>query len=150
LEALGNGFQPTGRGFHVLVVDDNEDTAEILCALLGIWGYQCRACYNAVAGLRVACELHPDCLIVDIDMPGFAGHTLARQLRLQPGFDRVILLALSFHSDEAHVKCSQEAGFDFHIVKPMDEAQIRRLKKLMGVFYELVKFRARQKHRLGK
>ena len=138
MEAQGTGFQATGRGFHVLVVDDNEDTAESLCALLRIWGYQCQACYDAVAGLRAACELPRDCLVVDIDMPGFVGHTLAQKVRTQPGFDRVILVAFTLHSDEAHVQSSREAGFDFHLVKPMEQEQIKRLKKLMDSLSELV------------
>jgi CheY-like chemotaxis protein len=138
LEAQGTGFQATGRGFHVLVVDDDKDTAESLCALLRIWGYQCQACYEIEAGLRAACELHPDCLVVDIDTPGLVGQTLAQELRIQPGFDRVILVALTFNSDAAHVQCSQEAGFDFHLVKPMVEVQIKWLRRLMDSLNEQV------------
>jgi DNA-binding response OmpR family regulator len=143
LEAQGTGFHATGRGFHVLVVDDDQDTAEILCALLRIWGYQSEALYDAIHGLQFACEHHPECLIVDIDIPGFAGHTLARELRLQPGFDRVNLIALSFHSDDAHIRCSLEAGFDFYFVKPMEQAQFRSLKELMGSLSEVVQFTAK-------
>jgi CheY-like chemotaxis protein len=138
LEPQGTGFQPIERGFHVLVVDDDQDAAERFCALLRIWGYQSEACCDATTVLQAAWEHHPDCLIIDIDMPGLVGHTLAREVREQPGFDCVILIALSLYSDEAHVRCSREAGFHFHFVKPMGRVPIRRLKYQMETVKELV------------
>src|SRR3954447_24516167 len=106
MEAQGTGSHPTGRGFHVLVVEDDQDAAESLCALLRIWGYECEACNDAIAGLRAAWDHRPDCLLIDIDMPGSVGFTLARKVRMQPGFDRVKLVALTFHAEEAHVRRS--------------------------------------------
>jgi CheY-like chemotaxis protein len=138
LEAEGPGYQPTGRGFHVLVVDEDRDAAECLCALLRIWGYQSEACYDDTDGLRLACEYQPDCLVVDIDIPDLVGHKLARKLRMHLGLGRVRLVALTLHSDDANVQFSREAGFDFHFVKPMSKFQIQRLKMLMDTLSELV------------
>jgi CheY-like chemotaxis protein len=138
LEAQAPGFQPTGREFHVLVVDDNRDAAESLCALLRIWGYQSEPCDDVVEALRLARELRLDCLVVDVDMPGLIGHALAQGIRMQPGFERVKLVALSFRSDDRHVKSSQNAGFDLHFTKPMSKVQIQRLKTLIDGLSERV------------
>jgi DNA-binding response OmpR family regulator len=130
LEAQGLEDQPTGRRFHVLVVHDDTDIGDRLCALLRIWGYQSEACSDATDGLRLASQLHPDCLVVDADMPGLVSHTLARELRMRPGFDDVTLVALSFHPDDEHVRFARDAAFDFHFIKPMTKRLMRR--RLMG------------------
>ena len=71
-------------------------------------------------------------------MPGLDGYELARTLRTQPGLGRAKLVALTFHSDETHVRSSREAGFDFHFVKPMEPMQIKMLRRLMDTLNELV------------
>jgi CheY-like chemotaxis protein len=138
LEAQEPGFHPTGRGFRVLVVDDDRVAAENLCALLRIWGYQSEACDDVIDGLQLTCELSPDCLVVDIDMPGLVGHALAQELRVQPDLSRVKLVALSFHADDPYVQFSRESGFDFHFAKPMTKLQVQRLKALMHILSERV------------
>jgi CheY-like chemotaxis protein len=138
LEAQGLGYQSTGKTeFHVLVVDDDRDTAESLCALLRIWGYQSEASCDAMHALRLACEYNPDCLMVDVDMPGMVGHTLAEKLRMHPGFGRVKFVALSLHPDDVHVHYSRAAGFDFHFIKPMGKVQMKRLRMLIDVLSAL-------------
>jgi CheY-like chemotaxis protein len=64
-------------------------------------------------------------------MPGLLGHALAQELRVQPSFERVKLVALSFQNDVQHVQYSRESGFDFHFAKPMTKVHIQRLKTLM-------------------
>jgi len=127
LENQGTGFQLTGRAIHVLVVDDNRDAADSLCMLLRLWGYDCQAAYHGAAGLQAACDYRPDCLLLDIAMPGLDGYTLARKVRAQPGLDRAKLVALTAYSDETHVRRSQEAGFDLHLIKPTEPMEMRRL-----------------------
>jgi CheY-like chemotaxis protein len=138
LEAPAKGHQPTERDLHVLVVDDDNDAAENLCALLRFWGYQSQARYDAVSALSAARDHHPDCVLVDIDMPGLAGYRLAQRLRMQPGVDGTKLVALSTHADEPHVACSREAGFDFYFTKPIEPRDIGRLKRLMDTLNQLV------------
>jgi CheY-like chemotaxis protein len=77
-------------------------------------------------------------LVVDIDTLGLVGHALAQVLRVQPGFERVELVVLSFHSDDPHVQFARESGFDFHLAKPMSKVQIQGLKMLMDTPSELV------------
>jgi len=95
--------------------------------LLRLWGYDCQAAYHGAAGLQAACDYRPDCLLLDIAMPGLDGYTLARKVRAQPGLDRAKLVALTAYSDETHVRRSQEAGFDLHLIKPTEPMEMRRL-----------------------
>jgi two-component system OmpR family response regulator len=139
LENQGTESEVTEKKLHVLVVDDNRDAADSLCTLLRLWGHDCRAAYNEEAGLEAACDYRPDCLMLDIDMPGLKGYTLARRVRTQPGLDRVKLVGLTVYSDEVHVHCAQEAGFDFHFSKPIEHLGIKRLKRLMDTLDELVR-----------
>jgi CheY-like chemotaxis protein len=127
LEYQAKGLELTKWGFHVLVVDDNRDAADSLCMLLRLWGYSCRATYDGKAGLKAASEHRPDCLLLDIAMPGMDGYTLARRVRAQPCLDNARLVALTAFSDETHVHLSQEAGFDYLFVKPTDPLEIKSL-----------------------
>ena len=135
MDAQKTGFQLRSRDLHVLVVDDNKDAADSLCMLLRLWGYDCRAAYDGATGLQAACTYQPDCLLLDIAMPGLDGYTLARRVRAQPDLDRAKLVALTSFSSETHVRRSQEVGFDFHLVKPTDPLEIKRL---MDTLNELV------------
>ena len=137
LENQGTGLQLTGRALHVLVVDDNRDAADSLCMLLRLWGYDCRVAYDGAAGLQAACDYRPDCLLIDIAMPGLDGYTLARRVRTQPGLDRAKLVALTAFSDETHVRRSQEAGFHFHLVKPTEPLEIERLMNMLNELIRL-------------
>jgi CheY-like chemotaxis protein len=108
-------------------VDDNRDFANSLSMLVRLWGYECRAAYDGAVGLQAACDFRPDCLLLDIAMPGLDGYMLAREVRAQPGLDRAKLVAITAYSDETHDYSSQAAGFDYNFVKPPDLLEIKRL-----------------------
>jgi CheY-like chemotaxis protein len=105
--------------------------------LLRLWGYDCRVAYDGAAGLRAACDYQPDCLLLDIAMPGLDGFGLARAVRAQPGLERAKLVALTAFSDEAHVQRSQKAGFHLHLVKPTDPLEIKRQMDMLSKVVEL-------------
>src|SRR5262245_40482509 len=105
--------------------------------LLRLWGYDCRVAYDGEAGLRAASDYQPDCLLLDIAMPGMDGCTLARAVRAQPGLERAKLIALTAYSDEEYVRCSREAGFDLHLVKPTDPLEIKRLMDTLNELIQL-------------
>ena len=105
---------------RVLVVDDNQDAADSLAMLLRLWGYHCRVSYDGQSALQMTWEFRPDCLILDINMPGMDGCTVARRLREVPELSGVKLVALTAYSDETHVRRIQQAGFDYHLVKSED------------------------------
>jgi CheY-like chemotaxis protein len=114
---------------RVLVVDDNADAADSLCALLRLWGYEARAAYDGTAGLELASALVPDCLFLDIGLPGIDGYELARRLRQHPVLSKAKLVALSAYAD---VERSRAAGFDHHLVKPADPQEVEALLKMMA------------------
>jgi two-component system, OmpR family, response regulator len=119
------------QGLRVLVVDDNRDAANSLAALLNLWGYDCRVSYDGDTALHTARKYRPDCLLLDINMPGMDGCTVARRLRRESNLAQVKLVALTAYSDENHARRIREAGFDHHIVKPADIEELQRLLKMM-------------------
>lgn len=116
---------------RVLVVDDNRDAADSLCILLKMWGFEARAVYDGTAGLEAARAGAPDCLVLDINMPGLDGFALARAVRRQPGLERVKLIALTAYSDAEHARRIREAGFDHYLVKPAPPGDIERILKML-------------------
>jgi CheY-like chemotaxis protein len=117
------------RGLRVLVVDDNADAADSLCTLLRLWGYEAHVAYNGTTGLEVASAVLPDCMFLDIGLPGIDGYDLARRLRAHPALNRAKLVALSAYSDRER---SRAAGFDQHLVKPADPREVEALLKMMA------------------
>ena len=110
-----------GQGrLRVLVVDDNRDAADTLARVLRLWGFETSAAYDAPAALDLARDAQPDCLVLDIAMPGMDGCALARQLRRDPALADSLLVALTAYSDPLTQRQIFEAGFDHHLVKPAD------------------------------
>jgi CheY-like chemotaxis protein len=122
------------RQLRVLVVDDNTDAADSLCALFRMWGYDARAAYDGNAGLEAASALLPDCLFLDIGLPGLDGYALAERLRQHPVLKRAKLVALSAYSDRER---SSAAGFDHHFVKPADPEELEALLKMWSEVLKL-------------
>jgi CheY-like chemotaxis protein len=120
------------RVLRVLVVDDNRPAADSLSVLLRTWGYECRVAYDGRSGLEAACAHRPDCLVLDINMPGMNGYALAARVRGQPGLEKVKLIALTAYSDHEHVERAKEAGFEHYFVKPADPDELGRLLDMMN------------------
>jgi CheY-like chemotaxis protein len=105
--------------------------------LLRIWGHECRVAYDGASGLDAARASAPDCLVLDINMPGLDGYTLARRVREEPGLEKVKLVALSALSDETHLRRAREAGFDFQLVKPADLLELERILEMLNQVIQL-------------
>ena len=123
---------PAVHALRVLVVDDNRDAADTLAILLGLWGYDRRVSYDGESALRVAQDYRPDCLLLDINLPGVDGLGVARRFRSHPELGRVKLVALTAYSDPENIQRIRETGFDYHVVKPAAPDQMRRLLAMMG------------------
>lgn len=121
---------------RILIVDDNRDAADSLATLVELWGHEPQVAYDGHAGLAAACEQHPDCLILDINMPRMDGYTLARLVR-QRGPAGAKLVALSANSDPAHVRRAAEAGFDYRLTKPADLNALERMLKMIETIVRL-------------
>jgi two-component system OmpR family response regulator len=124
--------RPDRKRLRVLVVDDNQDAAKSLCVLIGLWGHEARAVHDGLGALDEARSYRPDCLFLDINLPGLDGYGLARRLREDPELDRAKLVALSAYSSGEHARRVQKAGFDHQLVKPADPAEIEGLLTMLS------------------
>jgi CheY-like chemotaxis protein len=89
-------------------------------------GHEIRVAYSGQAALDAASQAPPDVMLLDITMPGMSGFEVARQLRAQHG-RAVLLIAITAFGQEADRRLSREAGFDHHLVKPVDPEHLRSL-----------------------
>jgi CheY-like chemotaxis protein len=124
-------------GLRVLVVDDNRDAADSLAALLQMLGHKTVVAYDGPSGLRAAVAEPPDCVFLDITMPGMNGYEVARRLRAEPGLGAVKLVALSAFSDPVHAERAEAAGFDHRLTKPASPADLEGLLTMLDKIKEL-------------
>lgn len=108
----------------ILVADDNVDTLESLAMLLSLEGHTVHTASNGEQTLERAQEHHPDVVLLDIGMPGMDGFEVARRIRAEPWGQRIMLVALTGWSPDSHGTRSKDAGFDSHLVKPVDLQQL--------------------------
>ncbi|WP_437798853.1 ATP-binding protein [Sorangium sp. So ce693] len=113
---------------RILLVDDNLDAVELLAESLGAMGHATRIAADGPSALRIAEEFAPDVALLDIGLPVMDGYELARRLREQPAGERVRLIAITGYGQEADLRRSKGAGFETHLVKPI---QIDRLTALI-------------------
>ena len=109
-----------GNSPRVLVVDDSVDGAEMLAAALSAKGYDTRVAHDAPVALRIAADFRPDVAFLDIGLPVMDGYELAARLRELPDLNGMKLIALTGYGQESDRQKSREAGFDHHLVKPVD------------------------------
>ena len=114
---------------RILVVDDNADSADSLGLLLEMSGHEVRTANDGKAGIAVAAQFRPDVVLMDIGMPQLDGYEAARHIRQQPWGRGMVLVALTGWGQEDDRKESADAGFDHHLVKPVE---MDALMKLMG------------------
>jgi PAS domain S-box-containing protein len=113
---------------RVLVVDDNEDAARSLARLLvRFHGQDVRVAHDGPSALELAATFRPEVVILDIGMPGMDGYEVARRLRSHPELRWPRLVALTGWGQEGDRQRSREAGFDCHLVKPVDPEALRAL-----------------------
>jgi len=105
---------------RILVVDDNADAADSLKMLLGIWGHEVEIADNGAMALERARAFAPELVFLDIGLPEMDGYEVARRLRAEAGSANAKLIALSGYGAERDHQRSKEAGFDLHLVKPVD------------------------------
>ena len=111
---------------RVLVVDDNMDAANSLRLLLHSLGHETRIANDGAAALAIADEFRPNVVLLDIGMPGMNGYEVARRLRSRKE-GRVKIVAITGWGTEADRARSTDAGFDVHLVKPVDESDLRQI-----------------------
>ena len=111
---------------RILVVDDNQDSADSLAMLLQIDGHDVATAYAAQTALQRAQSIKPDIVLLDIGLPEIDGYEVARRLREMPELHGVRLIALTGYGQAEDRRRTRDVGFDGHLVKPVDLAELNQ------------------------
>jgi CheY-like chemotaxis protein len=116
---------------HVLVVDDDPDTADATARLISGLGYEAVAAYGGEQAIEQAESFLPDMALIDLGMPGLNGFETVTRLRQQRGNQHVILVAVTGWTRDEDKQRAYECGFDLHVAKPMSLETLKELLALL-------------------
>jgi CheY-like chemotaxis protein len=116
--------QPTVR-HRILLVDDNADAATMLAMVLRLLGHEVVTAQSGAEGLEQGAHFLPDVAILDIGMPGMDGYEVCQRLRGYPWGASIYVIALTGWGAEEVRRRTREAGFNLHLVKPVDRETLR-------------------------
>lgn len=119
--------KPRSLSRRILVVDDNRDGAASLAMMLQILGCEVSVAHDGIEALETAATFRPDIVLMDLGMPRLNGYEAGKRLRQQPGGDKLVLIALTGWGQESDRQRTREAGFNYHLVKPVDPATLQGL-----------------------
>jgi signal transduction histidine kinase/ActR/RegA family two-component response regulator len=123
--------QPKRNGYlsrrRIVIVDDNVDAAESLATLLRLQGHEVRVAHDGPSGLQMIQPGRQELVFLDIGMPGMDGNEVARRLRQQPALNGLVLVALTGWGTPEDRRRTAVAGFDHHLVKPVEPAALDQL-----------------------
>src|SRR5688572_5720522 len=108
------------KGTRIVIVEDNDDNRHMLCDLLTIAGFECASADDGASGLALIDETRPDIAIIDLGLPSINGFDLAERLRSEPRHADLYLIALTGYGQPADRASALRAGFDAHLVKPVN------------------------------
>jgi CheY-like chemotaxis protein len=117
----------TSGQLQVMVVDDNTDAAESLGVLLDIEGHAAHIAHTGAEALQIAQEHPLDVVFLDIGLPDMSGYDVARRLRMLPGLQQTLLVALTGWGTQDDRQRTREAGFDRHLTKPAELPAVEEL-----------------------
>ena len=124
---------PAAAGRRILIVDDNEDGAESLSMLLDLCGNETHQAHDGAQALEAAERLRPDVVLLDIGLPGLNGYEVCRRIRQAPWGKDMVLVALTGWGQEEDRNRSREAGFNAHVVKPVDHDELVKIIAELGI-----------------
>jgi len=119
----------------ILIVEDNRDVRTTLRMLLSLsYGHVVCEAADGASGIQVALEEKPDVALIDLGLPDVEGHEVARRIRASLHGQSIMLIALTGYGDAEDMRRTQEAGFDLHLVKPVDMAALAQIfeRRLRG------------------
>ncbi len=119
--------ETSGQSLRVLVVDDNVDAAESLGLLLEALGHEIQTAYDGLSAVEAAIKFLPNVVLLDIGLPGIDGLEVAKRLRQQPQLSGVVVVAMTGYGQEEDKRRSMEAGLNYHLVKPTDFKQVKKI-----------------------
>jgi CheY-like chemotaxis protein len=112
---------------RILIIEDNDDAREALHTLLELDGHRVEAAGDGRGGLELARDFEPDVVLLDIGLPGLDGYEVARALADHPARSRMRVVAITGYGQESDRDRAREAGFDAHLVKPVEVGRLREL-----------------------
>jgi CheY-like chemotaxis protein len=118
---------------RILLIEDHPDGREMLQALLRLWGHQVESVANGLQGIEAIRRQRPEVALIDIGLPGLDGYEVARQVRELPGGSQVLLIALTGYGQPDDRRRAFAAGFDAHLVKPVNPEELSKLLAGRGV-----------------
>jgi CheY-like chemotaxis protein len=127
--ARPTGLPAAAEGLRVLLVDDNVDGADSLAALVRLAGHDTRVAHDGPGALEAAAAFRPQVVVLDIGLPGLTGYEVARRLRADPDLAGASLVAVTGYGRDEDRERAREAGFDHHLTKPVEFAQLLDLLK---------------------
>lgn len=116
-----------GKRLRILVVDDNEAIIQSVGTLLDLLGHEPYTALDGPTALELVKQLEPDICLVDIGLPGMNGYEVGRAIRALPNGDRTLMIAVSGYGRDKDIERSHKAGFDRHMLKPVEISQLREL-----------------------
>ncbi len=124
-----NEEEPAALKFslRILIVDDNRDSADSLSIMLRIMGNETRTAYDGHEAVAAAAEFRPEVVLLDIGLPKMTGYEACRHIREQPDGKNVVIIAQTGWGQEEDRQRTHEAGFDHHMVKPVDPSALMKL-----------------------
>ena len=125
-----NSQRPAKR--RILVVDDNHDSADSLAALLSLGGHETHTANDGEHAISEAAKLRPDVILLDIGLPRLDGYDTCRRIREQPWGREMVIVALTGWGEDEDRRMSTQAGFDGHLVKPVDHDALNALMASCG------------------
>lgn len=110
----------------VLVIDDDPSVRRLVCDVLEAYGYQASGAADGYAGLRAVAAERPDCVVLDVMMPGLDGHEVLAQIRASENGRRLPVVMLTAAADDAHAWQAWTEGVDYFLAKPFDPDELLR------------------------
>jgi CheY-like chemotaxis protein len=124
-------MMPVKPSLRVLVVDDNQPSADTLHWTVELFGDEVKSCHDGQSALKLAAEFKPDVVLLDIGMPGMDGLQVCEALRAMPELGQMKIIAQTGWDDEQMRQKTASAGFDLHLVKPVDPRVLEDLLWLL-------------------
>ena len=112
---------------RILVADDNSDAASSLGMLLEMMGHEVCIVHDGVEAVEKASTFGPDIILLDLGMPQLNGYEACSRIRAQPSNKGTLIVALTGWTQDDKIKRSQQAGFDFHLIKPVELPALEKL-----------------------
>lgn len=122
-----DGMQPARTALRIMVVDDNVDAAQMLALLLETVGHQVVIAHGPRRALELALDVRPDVYLLDIGLPEMDGNELAQELRGRPSSAKAVVIAVTGYGQEDDRRRTMAAGFDYHLVKPVNMGELAEI-----------------------